>query len=212
MNRREALKSITLASGLVISSTTIVALMQLCREPQNAPWHPLFFTRDEAIIIDEIADFIIPSGTIFGALNVGVPKVIDLLIADMFDVRDGQKFRQGMQTFANHFKDRQKITFIQADAKERQSFIRQLYDLPKEEEKAVFDLLAQGMNHSLDLCEKYYLYNFLVTLRNFTIITYLTSEKVGKEVLSYDPIPGRYDGCVPLAEVGNVWSITYDNL
>lgn len=212
MNRREALKSIALSSGLVISSTTIVALMQFYQEPQNAPWHPLFFTHDEAIIIDEITDFLIPSGTIPGALNVGVPKIIDLLIAEMFDARDGQKFRQGMFTFTNHFNDSYKTTFIQADAKKRQSFIRQFYDLPKKEEKAVLDLLSQGMNHRIDQAEKYYLYNFLVTLRNFTIFTYLTSEKIGEEVLSYDPVPGRYEGCVPLAEVGNAWSITYDNL
>ena len=38
-------------------------------------------------------------------------------------------------------------------------------------------------------------------VRELTIVGYFTSETVGKTVLHYDPIPGRYDGCIPLAEV-----------
>jgi hypothetical protein len=30
---------------------------------------------------------------------------------------------------------------------------------------------------------------------------------VGREVLHYDPVPGRWDPCVPLAEVGDrLWT------
>ena len=38
-------------------------------------------------------------------------------------------------------------------------------------------------------------------------VSYFTSEKIGEEVLSYDPIPGRQEGCVPVEDVGNVWSL-----
>jgi hypothetical protein len=30
---------------------------------------------------------------------------------------------------------------------------------------------------------------------------------VGKEVLNYDPVPGHYDGCVPLSDIGNAWTL-----
>ena len=30
----------------------------------------------------------------------------------------------------------------------------------------------------------------------------LRIEQVGKNVLHYDPVPGRYDGCVPIDQVG----------
>jgi hypothetical protein len=39
-------------------------------------------------------------------------------------------------------------------------------------------------------------------LRSVTILGYFTSEQVGKTVLHYDPVPGAYDGCVPIDQVG----------
>ena len=44
---------------------------------------------------------------------------------------------------------------------------------------------------------------FFRLFRSATILGYFTSETVGKTVLHYDPVPGRYDGCLPIAEVGN---------
>jgi hypothetical protein len=40
-------------------------------------------------------------------------------------------------------------------------------------------------------------------IKELTVIGYFTSELVGKSVLKYDPVPGRFDPCIPLAEVGN---------
>jgi hypothetical protein len=34
------------------------------------------------------------------------------------------------------------------------------------------------------------------------VLGYFTSEQVGRNVLLYDPVPGRYDGCVPIDQVG----------
>ena len=43
-----------------------------------------------------------------------------------------------------------------------------------------------------------------LTVQELVITGYFTSEQVGKTVLHYDPIPGRYDACIPISEVGNV--------
>ena len=45
---------------------------------------------------------------------------------------------------------------------------------------------------------------FFYQLKELTVVGYFTSETVGKTVLHYDPVPGRFDACVPIAEVGNV--------
>jgi hypothetical protein len=44
---------------------------------------------------------------------------------------------------------------------------------------------------------------FFHQIRELTLVGYFTSEPIGKEVLHYDPIPGRFQGCIPLSEVGN---------
>jgi hypothetical protein len=45
---------------------------------------------------------------------------------------------------------------------------------------------------------------FFRQIRELTIVGYFTSETVGKTVLNYDPVPGRYEACVPISETGNV--------
>ena len=48
---------------------------------------------------------------------------------------------------------------------------------------------------------------FFPLLREYTLLGYFTSERVGREVLHYDPVPGLWDPCVPLAEVGDrLWT------
>jgi hypothetical protein len=56
----------------------------------------------------------------------------------------------------------------------------------------------------------YYIYKFLFSVRYYTLFGYYTSEKVGKEVLNYDPFPGAYHGCVPIDEIGNGWALEHD--
>jgi hypothetical protein len=43
---------------------------------------------------------------------------------------------------------------------------------------------------------------FFRLIRSATILGYFTSEQVGRNVLHYDPVPGRYDGCIPIDQVG----------
>jgi hypothetical protein len=44
---------------------------------------------------------------------------------------------------------------------------------------------------------------FFHQFKELTVLGYFTSETVGKTVLHYDPVPGRFDACIPLAEVGD---------
>ena len=45
--------------------------------------------------------------------------------------------------------------------------------------------------------------SFFHQMRELTLLGYFTSEQVGKNVLHYDPIPGKFQADIPLAEVGN---------
>ncbi len=43
---------------------------------------------------------------------------------------------------------------------------------------------------------------FFRLIRSATVLGYFTSEQVGKTVLNYDPVPGRYESCIPIEQVG----------
>jgi len=49
--------------------------------------------------------------------------------------------------------------------------------------------------------ENYVLYKFLLAVKNYTLLGYFTSEKVGEKVLNYDPISRNHIGCMPIKDV-----------
>ena len=45
-------------------------------------------------------------------------------------------------------------------------------------------------------------------LRGRAVWAYKTSEKIGEDVLAYDPVPAEQKGCIPLSETnGKAWSL-----
>jgi len=48
---------------------------------------------------------------------------------------------------------------------------------------------------------------FFRGLKELTLVGYYTSEIGATRELHHAPVPGRYDGCVPLAQVGRTWAV-----
>jgi hypothetical protein len=48
---------------------------------------------------------------------------------------------------------------------------------------------------------------FFRSLKDLTLVGYYTSEIGATRELQYAPLPGRYNGCVPLAQIGRTWAV-----
>ena len=48
---------------------------------------------------------------------------------------------------------------------------------------------------------------FYRQFKGLVLFGYFSSEAVGKNVLNYDPVPGKFVGCMPLSEVGSAWTL-----
>ena len=70
----------------------------------------------------------------------------------------------------------------------------------EQQKKRIEEIPAEGL-------EDYLMYKYLMAVRTISLLGYFTSEKIGKEVLNFDPIPGVWKPCIPVEEVGNVWTI-----
>lgn len=82
------------------------------------------------------------------------------------------------------------------------------FDLPTEEQRKIQFMQSKPIEEiSSEEINNYKMYKFLLNIRNLSLLGYFTSEKVGREVLNFDPIPGRYEPCVPISEIGNAWTI-----
>ena len=201
MKRREALKSITLSTGVVISGSTWMSLLQSCSNETALEWVPISLSRDEAQTLRSICDILIPTGDSVGAVDMKVPLVIDKALAGVFSEQDVAKYKKGMKLFnADLGKSFHKLS----DEKKTEA-LSKWYNVSPEKALQIRGLVA--MPESPESTDEYYIYSFLVTTRDLTIKGFRESEYVGKELLAYDPVPGVLEGCIDYSEVGKSWSL-----
>lgn len=132
-----------------------------------------------------------------GALDVKADVFIDRVIARTYD-GDGQSYlRQQIKDFNAKSTGRFGKAFHELDEDQREELLRD-----EEKSNAKFNPGVWGKTVG-DQAEV----GFYRSMKSMAIWAYMTSEKVGEEVLSYLPVPGTYEGCVPVSEVGNKWSL-----
>ena len=76
----------------------------------------------------------------------------------------------------------------------RAGFQRGFTELSGEQQDAVLRKLSESADAADASCFQ--------QLRQLTVVGYFTSKTVGTTVLQYDPVPARYQGDIPLSEVG----------
>ena len=65
MNRREALQRAGLVLGYAISAPVLAGIMNGCKAAPELNYKPIFFTDDQAGIIGELSEIIIPKTDTF---------------------------------------------------------------------------------------------------------------------------------------------------
>ena len=187
MDRREAIKRTALLTGFAISSSTIASLLQGCQAEARSPlgsWTPAFFTKEEGLTLAEISECILPKTETPGAKDVFVHEFVDLIIADCSNQEEQKRFRDGLAELMAGCEQANGRPFVDCSPEERLAFL-------KEQDWAA---PATGEGRP-DLEEEDY--PFFLRLKQLILLGYFTSEKVGTEVLAYDPVPGGYEPCRP---------------
>lgn len=169
MNRRGALRTITIGTGTLIS---LPAWMASCGISDKNT-HQSSFTEQEQRLLASVADTIIPAGTSIGAISVGVDKFLQKLIDDCYEkpVQDNTK-KQLALLEATAVKTLDK-PFNQCTQHQRERLLTKLSASDNKEDRDFFMLMKSE------------------TIRGFT-----TSQKVMEEYLGYKVAPGHYYGCV----------------
>jgi len=197
MDRRKALKGLGLSLGFVIATPTVLSILQSCKTEAKdiATWVPEFFSEDEGVVVKNLVDLILPkTADLPGASDVNVAQFIDLYMSKVSGKEEQESHKKGLAAIINALgKSVKDLTtkdydgllakFLKASKEEQEAFNN------NEEEAAVLQML--------------------IGLRGGAIWAYRTSEKVGEEVLAYDPVPGEQKGCISLEEAtgGRAWSL-----
>ncbi|MEN8125503.1 MAG: gluconate 2-dehydrogenase subunit 3 family protein [Bacteroidota bacterium] len=207
MDRRTALKNLTLSFGYVVSTPTLMSILTSCTHDEIL-WKSDFFSDKEKHIVTHLADIILPSSNIPGSLDVNVPQFIDKMLKNVEIESKQISFQKGAAIFGDRFKSKFDKKIVKGNKEEIQELFEKYFDLSEEEKNKVIDEQRLPDDKvSNDKKDTYLMYKFLFSVRNYTLFGYYTSEKIGEEILNYDPIPGKFEGCVPLKEIGNAWSL-----
>lgn len=208
MDRRSALKSLTMSLGYAVSAPLVMNIFTSCSE-NSIIWKAKFLSEKEQLLVSFLVDIILPKSDVVGGLDVNIPQFLDLMYHDVETENNQKLFKNGAEVFAKKFEEKYEVSVMKGNRNEFETLLSEYLDVSSEDEKSILEFQNRSLiNVSRDKMELYNLYKFLLSVRYYVIFGYCTSKEVGEEVLSYDPIPGEYKGCIPVEEVGNTWSIS----
>jgi len=196
MNRREYIKQTAFFLGYAVSATTIAEMMLSCKTQANLDWKPVFFDNNQANLIAEIAETILPKSKTPGAKELGVPQFIDKMLKLTSDETGQQDIIKGLEGFEKSCSDKYGKEFAELDAVQRKEFL-----IEQDKVSPAFPISMWGI--MLDPNPKPV--TFYRRIKSMVLMGYYSSEKIGEQVLAYAPVPGQYKGCIPY-KGQNTWS------
>ena len=209
MNRRTALKNLSMSLGYTVAAPTIFNMLSSCNAETNK-WSPLFLSLDEKYIVTHLADIIIPVSGTPGALDVNVPQFLDMMYHDIEIKTNQDVFKQGASVFAKKFKSKFDSEVIKGKKEQFETLLASYFKISDHATEVILAEQKLPIEKITDIqMDNYVLYQFLLSVKKYTLFGYFTSEKVGEEVTNYDPVPGTQIGCMPIEDLpnGRVWSL-----
>jgi gluconate 2-dehydrogenase gamma chain len=180
LTRREALQRAAVFLGAALSPSILAGAWRAQTLPSGAASLRYLDSR-QAATTAAAAERILPKTDTPGAIDVGVPAFIDLMYGEYLSGDERFLFATGLKEIEASSRSRFGKAFTELDGPGQDGILKELAEA------------AQGKERT-----------FFALLKELVVTGYFTSEAVGRNVLHYDPVPGRYDACIPISEVGNV--------
>jgi hypothetical protein len=185
-DRRDLLAGAGLFFGASLASPLARALAAEVSAPPAAG-----FTASRAVLSDAqraqlgaLCDRVIPATDTPGAIAAGVPAFIELMLADWYSPGDRMDFLAGLAAL---------------DGFATKTYRKAFAALTPQQQDSVLTTAMHEMMPGLAA-------GFFNHCRQMIILGYYTSEIGCKQERAYLPVPGRYDGAYPYAQVGRVFS------
>jgi hypothetical protein len=181
ISRREAIRRAALMLGVALTPSLLSTALQAQSGATTTVPGLRYLSESQRATVAIIAERILPRTDTPGATDVGVPAFVDLMLGKYSTESERQVFTAGLDevnaaSLASHAQYFVKISAAQQDA-----ILMKIAVASQKKDKTFFH-----------------------QIKELTVVGYFTSEIVGRTVLHYDPVPGRFQGCVPISEVGNV--------
>ncbi|MEP4052000.1 MAG: gluconate 2-dehydrogenase subunit 3 family protein [Litorimonas sp.] len=184
MQRRDALKSLlaisaagALAACVGEGKTAEAGTKKLSSAPK--------LLASEMALVSAVAQTIIPKTDTAGAVEAGVPAVIQSLFTEWGDDNYRTYWRAGLDNLEQHFIKTGGQTFAKMTPSQQANLLGK-YDAKAYSEDGFDD--------------------FYKAMKSTIATAYYMSEPGATEELAYEAVPGEWRGCVPLSEFPKTWA------
>lgn len=197
MNRRELIQRVAYLMGGAVSAPAMLGVLNGCTAKAAVDWKPRALTAAQAELVAEVAEIIIPRTDTPGAKDVGVPAFIDTMLKDAYTATDRARYVAGLNELDAQAQLRHQQRFIKLTPAQRGALVQEVHDVAVAAERALTTQPAQLARP------------FILMTKELALLGFFTSQVGATQVLQYDPVPGAFHGCVPLAEAGNgrTWAL-----
>ena len=142
-----------------------------------------YLTTVQAAVAGAAAERILPRTDTPGAADVGVPAFLDRFYGEFMTDDERRLFVAGLDAIEAAAKAAHGGSFANLTSAQQDAVLRALAVSQQDQNPSSFALI-----------------------RSTTILGYFSSEQAAKNVLNYDPVPGGFDGCMPLEQArGRDW-------
>lgn len=138
-------------------------------------------TDAQKTLLAEVADVIIPTTDTPGAKAAGVEEFIVRVIRDCYVIEDQQNFYEGL---------------AKVDAVSQKAHSKNFVELGPEQKIAIVEDTVKNNK------------GFFKWMKQLTTVGYFTSEIGATQALEYLPIPGKFEGDLPMEPGQKAWAIS----
>lgn len=187
IDRREAIKRVAFLLGGAVSAPTLAGVMSGCSASEESGWTPDTLSDEQNELVREISEMIIPATDTPGAKAANVNRFIDKMMTEWYPEDERDHFLEGLSSIDSRAQERFNTHFVDASKENRTAllteFEQEAIDADNPDETPIFQ-----------------------RMKELTLFGYYTSEIGMTQELQWEAVPGYYDGCVPLEEIGRAWA------
>ena len=178
MKRRDAIRRAAFLSGAALTAPMMTTLLQGCQTTGAPAWTSSLLDEAQVQALQTYANLLFPKTTTAGATELNVGEMVDLLLSECTSPVEQAEMSAALTMLNTEAEAQAGKSISKLDETKQQQFLAQL-------ETEVY-----GSDHPQR--EGY------IALKSLTMLAYFTSEPVMKNILNYNPLPGRYDGCIDI--------------
>lgn len=199
INRRDLVLAIaTTMGGVALGTPTLRAMAG--EVPTAVPSRQIF-SDSESRMVSVLAEMIIPETDTPGAIAVGTPAFIEMMVADWYTDAERRIFFEGLATLDSFSVASFGSNFLEASDAQRITALQDAEAQAASYQSPVGGGFLAAMSKYVD--EQL---PFFTKIKELTVIGYYSSERGATEEMAYNPMPMRYDGEYDFDEIGRHWS------